>query len=380
MWNSIYGNNTNSSSIGGLQLHEDNTSSPHDVWRINNDTNSSSRDVLQSHSPDVDVTALIIRCGLNPLFLLIGLVGNTSTIVVFKRQQKKGPTVMFIISLSFCDLSFLLLRLVAIVYACFQMFAPETIRYVRPNSLFWMASSNTFQRAGGWFIIVITIERLVAVWFPFNLREISTKQRAKGIITFVITTTLIITVTWNASILLHSLTEEIPSTGPVSTQREGIRYLPTRRTWMEHWQTVAKALFDLIPIPLVLTLNLLVIAGIRRSIGLSNLQNTRQKQQQRITHTLLTVAIAYCVLCGPYTLYSTLVVERVIAISDVPNIASEIFRMLVLLNSTINFVIYGVTDKSVRQDYVRLFRFEKANNDADDFGPQSPHTSKSNAH
>ena len=377
VWNNIYGNGTNSSSHGNLQLQDDNNSLPHDECRLYNGTNSSSQNVLQSYSPDVDVTDLIIRCGLTPLFLLIGLAGNTSTIVVFKRQLKRGPTVMFIISLAFCDLSFLLLRVVAIVYAWFQMFAPETIRYVRPNTLFWIVFSNTFQRAGGWFIIVIIIERLVAVWFPFNLRDISTRKRAKCIITFVITTTLIITIPWDTSILLHSLTEEIPATGPVSTQREGMRYLPTRSAWMEHWQTVAKALFDLMPIPMILTLNLLVIAGIRRSMGLrlSNL-NARQKQQQRITHTLLTIAIAYCLLCGPYTLYSTLVVERVIDISDVPNIASEIFRMLVLLNSTINFLIYGVTDRSVRQDYVRLLRCGKANNDADDNIQEQQQTSK----
>ena len=220
-WNNIYGNGTNSSSHGNFQLQDDNNSLPHDECRLYNDTNSSSQNVLQSYSPDVDVTDLIIRCGFTPLFLLIGLGGNTSTIVVFKRQLKRGPTVMFIISLAFCDLIFLLLRVVAIVYAWFQMFAPETIRYVRPNTLFWIVFSNTFQRAGGWFIIVIIIERLVAVWFPFNLRDISTRKRAKCIITFVITTTLIITIPWDTSILLHSLTEDISCIRPSVDPKRG---------------------------------------------------------------------------------------------------------------------------------------------------------------
>ena len=276
---------------------------------------------------------------------------------------------MFIISLALCDLGFLSLRLIATVYAWLQMFATETIRYVRPNSLFWVALSNTFQRAGGWFIIVIILERIVAVWFPYNMREISTRKRAIGIISFVITTTVIAVIPWTASILFLSLTEDIPASGPVSPQREGMRYIQTRSTLIQHWQTVSKVLFDIIPIPLIITLNLLVIIGIRRSVGSSkqrsNLHNARQKQQQRITTTLLTIAIAYCVLCGPYTLFSTLVVERVIQISDVPNKASEIFTVLVTLNSTINFVIYGVTDRSVRQDYVRLLRCGKVEGDTD---------------
>ena len=283
---------------------------------------------------------------------------------------------MFVISLAFCDLTFLLFRLVVIVYAWLQMFAPETIRYVRPNSLFWVTFSDNFQRAGGWFIIVIIIERIIAVWFPFNIRDISTRKRAKGIILFVIITIFIGSGPGNAASLFNALTERIPKTGPVSTQREGTRYMKTRSTLIGHWQNITKVLFDIIPIPLVITLNLLVIIGIRRSVSLiskqlRNLRTARQKQQQRITYMLLTVAIAYCLLCGPYTLYSTLVLTRVIHISDVPNIASEIFRLLVTLNSTINFVIYGVTDKSVRQDYVRLLRCERTTSSTNNFARRS---------
>ena len=287
---------------------------------------------------------------------------------------------MFIISLAFCDLTFLFLRLVVIVYAWLQMFELEAIRYIRPNSLFWVALSNTFQRAGGWIIIVIIIERIIAVWFPFNIRELSTRKRARGVIVFVIITTLITSGPGNFTILSTSLTESIPTTGAVSTQSEGTRFVQTRSTLIEHWQTVSKVLFDIIPIPLVIILNLLVILGISRSVSamskqLQAFQTARQKQQQRITNTLLIVSIAYCLLCGPYTLYSTLVLTRVIHIADVPNIASEIFRLLLTLNSTINFVIYGVMDKSVKQDYLRLLTCGKVNAAAEVF---SLHTSRSN--
>ena len=236
-------------------------------WQIHNVTNSSFQVEWQAFSPDVDITDIFVQCVLTPLVLLIGLAGNATTIIVFKSQLKRGPTVMFIISLAFCDLTFLFLCLVFIVYAWLQMFALEAIRYIRPNSLFWVALSNTFHRAGGGIIIVIIIERIIAVWFPFNIREISTRKRAKGIIVFVIITIFITSGPGNFAILSTILTESIPSTGAVSTQSQGTRFVQTRSTLIEHLQTVSKDLFDIIPIPLVIILNPLVIIGISRSVS-----------------------------------------------------------------------------------------------------------------
>ena len=366
--NNSYTNGTNTSYEDEWQACTSNVNTISNLkCSYDNDTNISYKDEWQQYKPDLDITDIIIRCVLTPLFLLIGLAGNASTIIVFHRQLKRGPTVLFILALAYCDFSFLLLRLLAIVYAWLQMFTPETVRYVRPNSFFWIALSNTFQKAGGWFVIVIVVERIAAVWFPFNIQEISTKKRAKCITTFIIIVILSARVPWNASILLFSLTEQIPSTGAVSTQSEAARYLPTRNALLKHWQTVSKVLFDILPVPLVLILNVLVIVGIRRGARLSkqirNSHTARHKQQQRITKTLLTIAIAYCILCGPYSIYSTLVVENVIRTSDVPNMVSELFRMLIMINSIINFVIYGVTDKSVRNDYINLFRCRQKEDD-----------------
>ena len=329
-----------------------------------NNTNNTSHDDWLSISADVDITDVIVRCVFTPLFLVIGLAGNASTIIVFHRQAKRGPTGLFILALAYCDFCFLSLRFVAIIYAWFQMFSPENIRYALPNSLFWINASISFQRTGGWFIIVIILERIVAVWFPFNLRNISTITRAKCITAFIFVMTLTSTSVTSAMVLISSINGRIPETGPVSTQREGARYLPTRSEFIRYWQVGLKVVFDILPIPLVLIMNILVIIGLRRSTIVSKTHHSaRQKQEQKITITLLTIAIFYCSFCGPFTLYSLLATEGIIAIKDVPNIVSEIFKMLVILNSTVNFIIYGMTDQSVRQDYVQLWRCKAVDDD-----------------
>ena len=93
---------------------------------------------------------------------------------------------------------------------------------------FWIIASISLQRTGGWFIIVIILERIVAVWFPFNLRNISTITRAKCITAFIFVVTLTAYITTGAVVLISSINGEIPPAGPVSTKREGARYLTTR--------------------------------------------------------------------------------------------------------------------------------------------------------
>ena len=329
-------------------------------------TNYTSHEDLPSKSADVDITDVIVRCVFTPLFLAIGMAGNASTIIVFHRQAKRRPSGLFILALAYCDFCVLSLRFVAIIYSWLQMFSPETIRYVLPNSFFWINASICFQRTGSWFIIVIILERIIAVWFPLNLRNISTITRAKCITAFIFVVALTSTSTTIAVVLKSSINGDIPSTGPVSTQREAARYLTTRSEFIKNWQLVLKVVYDILPIPLVFILNILVIIGIRRSTGVSKkFHSARQKQEQKITITLLTIAIFYFIFCGPFTLYCLLTTRGFIAIRDVPNIVSEIFKMLVILNSTVNFIIYGVTDQSVRQDYTELWRCRAADNDTD---------------
>ena len=331
-----------------------------------NSTNNTSHDDWPSISSDADITNVIFMCFFTPLFLVIGLTGNASTIIVFHRQAKRRSTSLFILALAYCDFSFLSLRSVATIYTLLQIFSPETIRYVLPNSLFWSNTSMSFQRTGGWFIIVIILERILAVWFPLNVRNISTITRARCITAFIFVVTLTSTSTTSAAVLISSVNGKIPLTDPVSTQREAARYLPTRSEFMKYWQVVLKVVFDILPIPLVLVLNTFVIIGLRRStIASKRLHTARQKQEQKITITLLTIAISYCSFCGPFTLYSLLATRGVIDIKYVPNVVGEIFKMLVILNSTLNFIIYGVTDKSVRQDYAQLWRCSVVDVDAD---------------
>ena len=168
-------------------------------------TNYTSHEDLPSTFSDIDITDIIIRCVFTPSFLVIGMAGNASTIIVFHRKAKRGPTGLFILALAYCDFFFLSLRFVTIIYAWLQMFSPDTIRYVLPNSFFWINAALCFQRTGGWFIIVIILERIVAVWFPFNPRNMSTITRAKYITAFIFVVTLTSTSTTSAGVLIYSI-------------------------------------------------------------------------------------------------------------------------------------------------------------------------------
>ena len=212
--------------------------------KLETSTNNTSHEDWPPNSVDVDITDIIFMCILTPLFLVIGLAGNASTIIVFHKQVKRRPTGLFILALAYSDFCFLSLRFVTIVYTWLQMFSPETIRYALPNSLFWSYASMVFQRTGGWIIIVIILERLVAVWFPFNVRNISTITRAKCITAFILVVTLTLTSTVSASVLISSINVEISPKGPVSTQKEAARYLPTRSEFIKYWQVGLKVVFD----------------------------------------------------------------------------------------------------------------------------------------
>ena len=105
--NSSYTNGTNTLYEDEWQAYTSNVNTISNLkCSYDNYTNISYKDEWQQYKPDLDITDIIIRCVLTPLFLLIGLGGNASTIIVFHRQLKRGPTVLFILALAYCDFSF----------------------------------------------------------------------------------------------------------------------------------------------------------------------------------------------------------------------------------------------------------------------------------
>lgn len=311
---------------------------------------------------EIFISKAVVNCSILPILFFIGIFGNISTIIVFFLQKKKSASTYFIIGLAFSDLLVLILRFITNIYVIGHLFFTETFRYVKPSSFVWTAFSLSPQRSGNLFILVICIERLTAVWIPLHVRQIWTAKKARItliIIALLSSGDLIIAY----DVLVFSLNEKVPVPGVLSTQSEAWRYIKSQKEIVATLSFVYRMAFDVMPLPLLLILNVAIIIGINRNMfsrkGMNAKTQERKDKEQRITRMLLAISTLYILLCGPFNLYANLIAIRAIRGADVPLPAYETFKMLNVLNSVINFVVYGINDKSLRSRYFMLWRCQK---------------------
>ena len=140
------------------------------------------------------------------------------------------------------------------------------------------------------------------------------------------------------------------------TEKEVKYYISNRLSQTKVMYTLLlfnRLVFDFLPIPFVFVGNVIIISQLRRrhfsKFGCSADQH-RCSQERKITKLLLLVSVAFLLLCGPFVLYTILLLVG-ISQNGSALFLGEIFKTMSLVNNSINFIIYAVMSKTYRQGY-----------------------------
>ena len=118
-------------------------------------------------------------------FLLLGLwifalIGNTLTILVMRsKKMRKTNTALFLRCLAVADISVLTLKLMVFLQKFYKIPLHEFCVFV--NVLPDIAAFTSY-----WIIIITTIERCIAVFYPLKVTHIVTKKRCLIVVVLMI--------------------------------------------------------------------------------------------------------------------------------------------------------------------------------------------------
>ena len=290
----------------------------------------------------------VISCSVVPLLLLIGLFGNTFTIIVMRsKRYRSSSTGVYLTALALSDVTFIL---------AFPFVKSTTIDLfnidVRAVSvigcrLFYAVFRGT-KICSSWFVVLICIERFLVVWFPLKAKVISNKRVA------------LISV---ACVLVAEFTFEGARSGGIFVVN-GL-CLPYYETPETKKMAAAMILTGTVLYNVIPTI-ILICATPMTMIKLFYHQRKRREmatytgsdETSRITVMLLSVTVAYIILVTPIAVAHSVAFFQGdnIYLSKEPGIIifREIAQVLEQINYVINFFLYVISNASFRHHFCHL--------------------------
>ncbi|XP_059139611.1 probable G-protein coupled receptor B0563.6 [Physella acuta] len=310
----------------------------------------------------------ILMLGITPAISLFGIVGNTFSIIVLARQGLHKCSNILLISLAISDLTYLIgfNSVPKLVYEI--MSDVEGFLYVRSVSYFLYVLYHIFHvmdyGSGGVSLtlpMLITVERLVAVFLPLHFKQIVTPSRTWAAVCCV-------AVFWYMFFIHMSffLTFEYKINTEFNISFGLIKRSAYHYAHIDMVAMLEESMsYMVMKIPPVFTLVGCLAIGIRIKVVSVKRQammskNSKEASSNRTTKMLLAVCSVYTVACGilslptyiPQYMYYTMTSD---APSNLGRIMYQVMNIALCINSSCNFVIYVVMNKTFRDTYKSLF-------------------------
>ncbi|XP_013782861.1 sex peptide receptor-like [Limulus polyphemus] len=296
-----------------------------------------------------------------PVILIVGLIGNTITIVILTRRRMRSSTNNYLAALAIFDMLYLIcvFGLSLSHYPGIQN--PHYVVYwhIRPFAIMLTdACSNT----SVWLTVTFTIERYIAVCHPIKGKVYCTESRAKKVIVFVSLICFFLTLPtpfeWTVIEITDVETNETMMTMDFSDFGNNHLYKTV-------YYTMTAILFIFIPLFLLAIFNSFLI----RSVHLSKIQRDTMthhresrdslQQENKITIMLIAVVVLFFVCQLPTA--AILVYTSLHTVP--PNTNKEalllglgnIFNFLVCINAAGNFVLYCLLSQKYRRTFLQTF-------------------------
>ena len=322
---------------------------------------------------------------LQPIIVLVGTVGNTMSFAVLVRSRMRSTSVyFFLIVLTVADTS--------VLYAsAFKTWIRMLTGFELMNVSNGSCKTVSFlilvsQHLAAWIVVLVTVDRFIAVWFPLRASTVCTVRRAA------LNTALlaVVTVVYNG----HAFwTYELRSKLPV-------KCVVAKGPWMPFMFAVFPYLrlvtYCLVPFVTIFLLNIAIIVRLRwtsptlrghvmrssvsaarastslwtagplndaSSVDLSlnavgvgcvggGMSCFQSPQQSRVTYMLLSVSIAWVILTAPTAVYALVFRwnDRDPHVFAIHSLVKCVCFLLMYLNHSLNFFLYCVTGKKFRRE------------------------------
>lgn len=286
-----------------------------------------------------------------PILLILALVGNCFTVIIMQKKDFKVMTFSIILTalaLSDTALSIMVPFNKKFVISAFQNDA-RAISPIGCKAFFWFW--RTSKMTSSWFVVLVSIDRFVAVWFPLKAKIINSRKKVMINITAVCAVIGGFNAFWGHTCDVLKNGSCIPNIAEVGkeTLARGMVFAGT-------------FLYSIIPGCLIVIFNSMTIARIvkkhweRRRLTQNLPQSNSQMRQ--MTTMLMGVSLAFIILVIPISIVHciSLVWGKNIFQTDDPIISTlrDITQIMEQTNYSINFFLYVFCSSTYRDEFLKM--------------------------
>ncbi|XP_064597759.1 probable G-protein coupled receptor 139 [Liolophura sinensis] len=281
---------------------------------------------------------------------IVGLIGNSLSMVTILRMRPQTSSSLYVAFLAVMDSCSLVIKLV------FQQVTKYDIGIGSGGCRVLLFLGNASVMVANWLVVVMTAERLLAIWFPFKVAEISTKSKA-----YIVYISLLVAFMGVNCFYLFTFEEDYDEVTfftcePMDEYKDVVVNV---LYWLD------AVCYALAPCLLLIIFNCLIVLGTWMSVRVQkkltqnkDQMDEKRKQQNQITVMLVTVSVIFLVLTMPNGIFfmhtgnwnpnsndawaEKILVERIILfLSD--------------CNHAVNFFLYFLSGRRFRKMFLKMF-------------------------
>ncbi|XP_029645185.1 FMRFamide receptor [Octopus sinensis] len=290
---------------------------------------------------------------MTPILCALGILGNIMNLIVLCQKQMRGSTNCFLIALAVSDMMLLAMQIGPLIVSTENVIGYSrkyiiTSRYLR---IIRYVTSNFFITCTSWLTVAVTIERFIAIRFALKAKIMCTVYRAKvAIIAIFITSFVFHFSKWFEYGVNFDHTNRAPVTSmPLSHNKAYMSFM--------HSTNIAIAVF--IPeISLSILNTLLVFYLIKHTASTKHMKKQTSQEIAHITTVVITMVLVFmmCHSIGLYLAISISIYDRNSVLGTPTGIRLRaINNFLVLINSSVNFILYTAISQRFRSTMKGIF-------------------------
>ena len=293
-----------------------------------------------------------------PILVCVGLAGNILSFLVYiQRERRKTSLGIYLAALAVLD------GIMCCSVFQYWLLHNFLVQLIKENGCYFMTCFVLIiTNFSHWLIVVITIDRFIAISFPIRKFKLITARRAKITLIFIGSFCLLknLHYIWTTDFLPGKNINAIPmcSFGLV---RKGVSV--TAYKWFEVFFS------SILPFVIIVSVNICIICKIKENGKKVACQSRRQsnpilniklnKEERSITIILLMVSLLFVGLTAPLFIhrvyYNRVILMKNMTITANYYLSHQICHNLWYTNHAINFFIYSIFGKSFRDDLKKLF-------------------------
>ena len=308
------------------------------------------------------VGRIVIFCCLLPLIISFGIFGNIITLAVLFKGRTANPTSIYIANLAAADLLTLFIKSASILSIWWQIFWPEEYFSWKVNSYSIFSLSYFSEKISKCITMAIVYDRIVAVKWPFKYKSVCTTRRALIIMAaiYFVVTSISFPVIVDIFAYFQSREANVTFNKFPTTSAESNQYVTSRlyKTNVILLITKVNRIIEFTIIPVIVVGNAVIIRGRQKGNSenqiVDNAGQHRKRMEKQLTKLCLTISFTFLCLCGPFDVFSFLVITELIQRMESLQPLPDVVATLLTLNSAVNFVIYAATNTRYRQAYVDI--------------------------